>query len=248
VRNKKREKFIIYIDIYKNCVTVYVMTFTKLGKNQYFRDSGAIASKDNRYFYWKCTISSIMTFASAERFKKLCEAAGSEDNLVKNFVCREAKKYLAAGWKATDIAKLVTDHKGDLPKLNPKVPKNHPDMPKKVKKARLKAIKTVKVVEVVNGENVEVVKKTYPWSDDPQHYFGGDAAAPIDYSLEDTCHRPNYYLDSLCHGCPLYDVCGFKGKHGPTDYLDAKKTKRQVVVKVIQPFTQEEIEAEKVMA
>lgn len=211
------------------------MTIKKIGKNQYRRPSGVIASKDDKYFYWSCTVSNIATFANAERFKKVVEAAGSEKKLVKTFVCREAKKYLAKGWKPEAIAQLVIDHKGNLPKIEPKLPKldKHPKMAgiaKKPRKKRLKAIGVETVVEVVNGEEVETVLKTYPWSADPENYFLSGDKGTIDYSKEiNTCHRPDFYLDMQCHGCPLYNDCACKSKYEP----DAHKNKKyQKAVKV----------------
>jgi hypothetical protein len=146
------------------------MTITKVGKNQYKRPAGVIASKDDKYFYWSCTVSGISTFANAIRFKKLLEIYKTEKNLVKTFVCREAKKYLAAGRTEAEIRQLVVDHKGELPKLNPTV-KRDPRIPKKERKVRNKAVTTEKVVESVNGVETEVVKKTYAWSGDPTNYF-----------------------------------------------------------------------------
>lgn len=216
------------------------MTITKIGKNQYKRPSGVIASKDDKYFYWSCTVSNIATFANAERFKKVVEAFGSEKNLIKDFVCREAKKYLAAGWKAEDIAKLVVEHKGELPKLNPKVPRD-PRLPKKVKKQRNKAIKTEKVVKVVNGEQVEEVTKVYPWSHDPQNYFRSE---PVKLTVEDltrySCPNCHIYYGSACQGCPLYDGCILPSKHKPEDWKNTKwKKKQEVVVKPINSFEDE---------
>jgi hypothetical protein len=218
------------------------MTITKVGKNQYKRPSGVIATKDNKYFYWSCTVSGIATFANAIRWKKVLEVYKTEENLVKTFVCREAKKYVAAGYTEAQIRKLVVDHKGDLPKLNPTM-KRDPRIPKKVRKARNKAVKVEKVVEVVNGVETEVVKKVYVWSHDPQNYFRTDNAPyDISESTKEACMYPNRHLDDECRGCSVYDLCRCPTKFTQADWdKSAKKKQPSAVIKPIPSFADDEL-------
>lgn len=204
-------------------------------------------SANGKYIYPVCSVTGLKTFARPDYFASVLakKFGGSEERMVKEFVFREVKKYLDAGISKEEILDIIKRNKGKLPKLEPKISKEK--IPKKERKKRLKASAVTKTTEVNSeGVTVEVVKKTYPWSEDPQHYFAGTPPSPLDVSLEkDSCHRPNYFLDNMCHGCPLYANCGFERKYGPEDYLDAKKNKRQsaTVVKKLAAFTEEEIAA-----
>jgi hypothetical protein len=196
-------------------------------------------SPNGKYVFPICSISGVKSFANQEYFAKTLakKFGGSEARMIKEYVSREAKKYLAEGFTKEQIRELVERHKGKLPKIAPKISKEK--IPKKPRKQRLKAVTTETVVEMVNGVAEEVVKKTYPWTNNPS-YFGDGTRGTIDMSKEtDTCHRSDYYLDSMCHGCPLYDICVFERKYGPNDYLDKKKNKRTTeatVVKKLNPF------------
>lgn len=219
------------------------MTITKIGRNQYQRPSGVIASKDDKYFYWQCSVSAIMTFANAIRFKKLLEVYKSEKNLVKSFVCREAKKYLAEGYTEAEIRQMVIDHKGDLPKLNPSVKKD-PRIPKKERKVRNKAVSTEKIVENVNGVETEVVKKTYAWSDNPTNYFiDGPAVFDVAESSVGACLYPNRYLDDECRDCPIYDKCACALKFTEEDWKKGAKKFAAPIVKKIESFDKDEVVA-----
>jgi hypothetical protein len=202
-------------------------------------------SPNGKYIFPVCAISGIKSFANQEYFAKTLakKFGGSEERMIKEYTSREAKKYLDAGFTKEQIVELVKNNKGKLPKIAPKISKEK--LPKKVKKQKLVAVKVEKVVELVNGKEEEVVKKVYPWTNDP-NYFGSGQPGIIDYASDDTCHYPNRFLNDMCHGCAIYDKCGFKRKHGPEDYLDPKKTKKQTTVtKAITPFSKEELEAEK---
>jgi hypothetical protein len=220
------------------------MVIKKIGKNQLMRPSGVIVSKDGKYHYWSCSVSGVATFAKPPLWKSTMAKYKTEENLVKTYVCRKAKKYLEAGYTAEQIREIVKNHKGNLPPIEPKI-KKHPNMPKKVRKQRLKAIKTETVVEVVNGRKEEVVKKVYPWSEDP-NYFKDGIRPPVDVAeiTKDTCMYPNRYLDSECQGCPVYNECVYAEKYTEDDWKSGKKRKSDaVVVHSIDSYSEDEIKA-----
>jgi hypothetical protein len=218
------------------------MTFKKLGKNQERLKSGVILSKANQARYWECSVSGILTFASKERWPSIMERFKSEENLVKTFVCREAKKYLGAGYTEVEIRKMVADNKGNLPKFNT-LAENKPlvdvRVPKKEKKVRVKPVKVEKVIE----NNVEVKKAIYAWSADPQNYFkGGEQPIDVAADTKDTCLFPNRYLDDECRNCPVYELCTCALKFTAEDWeAGRKKAKKEIVLKPIASFTDEEI-------
>ena len=192
-------------------------------------------SPNGKYVYPVCSVSGCRSFANQDYFKKTLDKkfGGSEARMIKEFVVREARKYLEAGFKPEEIRKMASDHKGKLPKIAPKIKKD-PRLPKKIKKVKLKsfAIDTVKVVEAnASGSLVEVEKKVYPWSEDPQNYF---KSTPEPLSIEEatksSCLYPARFIDDKCHGCPVYDRCSLEQKWGPEDYLK-KNLRNQLVVK-----------------
>jgi hypothetical protein len=213
----------------------------KLGKNQVLLPSGVVASKDGNYHYWQCSVSGLMTFAKPDYWVKVMAKFGSEENLVKTYVCKKAKALLELG-KTPEQIQAILNSGEKLPsaKKHPKAPKAE-KKPKKQKLANF-AVKE-KVMEVVAGVEVEVTKKTYPWTNDP-NYFGSGQPGTVDFAADtETCHFPNRFLNDYCNGCPIYDKCAYKGKFAPDAHLDPKKTKKQVVTKVINPYSKEEIEA-----
>jgi len=220
------------------------MTFKKLGRNQELLKSGVILSKVNNARYWQCSVSGIMTFASEARWPSIMERYKTEENLVATFVCREAKKYLAAGYTEVAIRQLVADNKGSLPKFS-SLSENKPlvdaRIPKKEKKVRVKPVKVEKVIE----NEIEVTKKVYAWSADPQNYFkGGEQPIDVAADTKDTCLYPNRYLDDECRNCPVYDLCTCTFKFTAEDWeAGKKKAKKEVVLKPIASFTDEEISA-----
>lgn len=223
----------------------------KLSKTQTLLPSGVAISKDGKYHFWQCSVSGLPTFAKPEYWVKIMAKYGTEENLVKTYVCKKAKQLLDAGETPANIVKLLSITESPEAKKERKatkeVAKERKLATKKVRKVRLKAVKTTKVMEVVNGVETEVVKKTYPWTDDP-HYFAKSGPGIVDFASDTgTCHYPPRFLDQLCNGCPIYDKCAYTEKYAPGAHLDPKKTAKQVApkVKTINPFTKEEIEAEK---
>jgi len=176
----------------------------------------------------------------------LARYGNNENKLVKTFVSRPAQKYLDAGFAPASIRKMVEDNKGNLPKMyNPKKDTRVKDLkPKKVRKDKsLLKCEVVKLVVVEDGKKVVVEEVVYPWSKDPQNFFLSPLVQLNLAEDTDTCHQPQHFLDDLCHGCPLYDRCGFKNKYGPEDYKNPKFTKKQVVIRKLEAWSQEELKA-----
>lgn len=215
----------------------------KLGKNQVLRPSGVIASKDGKYFYWSCSISGVKTFANSERFKTVLANYGNDEvRMIKEFVCRPAKKYLDAGYKPEDIRKIADENKGKLANIDAK-----PKKPAILRRPRKKSIKafaigTVKVKEMTPSGSVEVVeKKVYPWQGNPDYFTGHEPPTPISVEdvTKDTCMYPARYLDDMCRECPVYDRCTFPEKYTEKDWKKPHKTDK-VVVKSLASFSEDE--------
>ncbi len=197
-------------------------TTEKLGKNQVRRPSGIVASKDGKYFYWKCTVSGVSTFASAERFVSILERFGSEENLFKTFVCRPAQKYIDGGVSADEIRKLTVG--GKLPPYEGK--SKVTELPTKAVKASKATKNAVIVAEVevttpapaapVVIEPPKVV--VYAWSGNPDYFKSVETKATIADLTREACQYPNRLLDNQCHGCSFYNECICPSKMGPADW------------------------------
>lgn len=192
------------------------------------RPSGIETSPNGKYFYWKCTISGLTTFADAKRFKEVVAKYGSEEKLVKNYVLRPVQKYIDADFSVDSIKRLIANNGGKkVPPLGGKKIK----LPKKARKKRLKAfaIKTVSVTETTPSGSVEVVeKKIYPWTNKPD-YFKDGPPAPFDVgdATLDTCLYPNVHLNDLCFNCPVYAVCQLPTKYSDADRKNPKNHKKE---------------------
>jgi hypothetical protein len=200
----------------------------KLGKNQELRPSGIIGSKDGKYFYWNCTISGLATFANADRFKKLVEQFGTEENLFKTFVSRPVKKYLAAGYSTEQVYEILKKNGNKLPSLN-----GDDSTITKVPSERKKREK--KEVHDEPSQPKVQEKPIYAWQNDPTYFTGGQVAPnPLVYEeiTHDVCFHPNRYLDDMCRECPLYSRCNHKEKYQPEDWIDkSKRAQREVKIK-----------------
>lgn len=206
-------------------------------------------SPNGKYVYPVCSVSGCRSFANQVYFQKTLDKkfGGSEARMVKEYVVREAKKYLEAGFKPAEIRKLAEDNDGVLPKINPK-PKKDERIPKKLKKKTLKAfiVSTEKVmVANAEGEQVEVGKPVYEWSEDPQNYFKSPPAPlSVEDATKEACLFPARFIDDKCHGCSIYDRCTLEQKWGPTDYLK-KNLRNQLVVKQLSSVDDKAFEKDK---
>jgi hypothetical protein len=177
-------------------------------------DPNVIAvSKCGKYVYPVDSVTGAKTFAPIEYFKKTVENkyGGNVQRFVKEYVTRETKKYLKEGWKPEQLREIVAT-KGKLPKLDKK-PKKDPNAPKKERRKRL-ASHANTTETVINPDGTKEVVRTYPWSNDPVHYFKSEPATfSIAEVTKDTCLRPDLYLDEECYGCKYYDQCTCKLKN-----------------------------------
>ena len=79
------------------------------------RPSGIETSANGKYYYWKCNVSGLETFAPEERFKEVVAKYGSEEKLFKTYVLRPVQKYIDNGFDAEYIKSLIKANKGKLP-------------------------------------------------------------------------------------------------------------------------------------
>lgn len=198
----------------------------KVGKSQILLPSGVMTSRDGSYHYWPCSVSGATMFAPPAYWLTLMERYKTEENLVKTYVSRNAKKYLEADFTVEQIKELVKD--GKLPKLGGK--KKKIEKVKRKRKAGLKtfAVGTTEVVEQTASGSLEVVKTpVYPWQGNPDYF----RSPPVPFCLETeskfACMFPNRNLDDLCRGCPVFDKCNCDAKFTEKDW--AKGVKRDEV-------------------
>jgi len=172
-------------------------------------DTNLIAtSKCGKYVYPVDAISGAKTFAPVEYFIKNVQDnyGGSLERFVKEYVTRETKKYLAAGYTAEQIRDMASKCKNNkLPKINVKL-KKHPNMPKKGRRKRL-ASHAESTTVVINEEGKEEKVRTYPWTGNPDYFRSEPAYTNIAEVTKEACLMPHINLDDECHGCKYYDVC-----------------------------------------
>lgn len=204
---------------------------TKLSSKQYLRPSGIVASKDGKYYYWKCSISGTPTFSNAERFVKVVAQYGSEENLFKTFVCRDAKKLQKAGFTDEQIKQSFVEGKNLLDELPKKVKVENVRKPRVVKVVEEK----VEVLQVVEDDlPKEVERIIYPWTNDPNYFTSPPTPLNIEETTAESCMYPNRYLDNACQGCSVYAQCKCSIKCTEDDWKSGKKKYEQPVKKAIQ--------------
>jgi hypothetical protein len=172
-------------------------------------DTNLIAtSKCGKYVYPIDAISGAKTFAPIEYFVKNVQDnyGGSFERFVKEYVTRETKKYLAAGYTPDQIRDMASKCKNNkLPKINVKI-KKHPNMPKKERKKRLASHAETSTI-VLNEDGKEERVRTYPWTGNPDYFRSVPAVTDLGETTKEACLMPGIYLDSECDGCKYYDVC-----------------------------------------
>lgn len=188
------------------------------------RPSGIQTSANGKYYYWKCNVSGLETFADEKRFKDVVKNYGSEETLFKTYVLRPVQKYVDAGFDAETIKSIAAAHDGKMPPLGGK--KVKPVKQKRGRKPKLKsfAVGTVETtVESSSGVFEQETKPVYPWSNDPDYFKSQPIPASIEAITVDTCVYPNRYMDDACYGCPVYDKCVLKIKYTPEDWKKPRK-------------------------
>ncbi len=213
------------------------------------RPSGVEQSANGKYFYWKCNVSGLETFADEKRFKEVVKSYGSEEKLVKEYVLRPAQKYIDAGFTPEYVRDLAARSGGKkLPRIDAKEKEQKKvikGLKKRGRKPKLKNFATGESTEVVlNSEGVteEVVRKVYPWSNNPDYFKSAPALLEMEEATKETCLFPNRYLDDACYGCPVYDRCACKIKVAAEEWSKPRK-KEEVKIKPIAAFAPDEIES-----
>jgi hypothetical protein len=163
-----------------------------------------------KYVYPVDSITGAKTFAPIAYFEANVNKkyGGSVARFVKEYITRDTKKYLAAGYtpeQVKEIASKTKNHK--LPKISTK-PTKDPRAPKKERKKKL-STKVGEDKTVVNNDGSTEVIRVYPWSANPTTYFCEGEPTPLNIAetTKIACLRPDVYLDSDCYGCPHYSVC-----------------------------------------
>ena len=165
-------------------------------------------SKCGKYVYPIDAISGAKTFAPVEYFIKNVQDnyGGSLERFVKEYITRETKKYLAAGYTAEQIKDMASKCKNNkLPKINVKL-KPHPNAPKKERRKRLASHAETSTV-IINEEGKEERVRTYPWTGKTDYFRSDPAVTDLAETTKEACLCPNIYLDDECHGCKYYDIC-----------------------------------------
>ncbi len=194
----------------------------KIGKSQIVLPSGIVTSRDGVYHYWVCSVSGEMAFAPPEYWQKVLEKYGSEEGVVKNYVCRKAQKMLDSGKTRAEVQAVLADGG-----LKPLKKRKKEKKAKKEKKPSLKSFSVGKVVVKETKENgvVEIVKveKVYPWQTNPDYFKSTPSVVSIGDMTKECCAFPNRYLDDECRNCTIYNECTFERKYTEEDWKSAKK-------------------------
>jgi hypothetical protein len=172
-------------------------------------DTNLIAtSKCGKYVYPIDAISGAKTFAPVDYFIKNIQEnyGGSLERFVKEYVTRETKKYLAAGYTAEQIRDMASKCKNNkLPKINVKL-KPHPNAPKKIRRKRLASHAESTTTTINSDGEIEKVR-VYPWTGKPDYFRSEPAVTDLAATTAEACLMPQIYLDENCDGCKYYSIC-----------------------------------------
>ena len=224
--------------------------------------SGVEVSKDGKYRYWRCSVSGLETFAKPDYWVKIMAKFGSEENLVKTYVCRRAMKLLDEGLSAAEIrlrlsgvqtregqkqrkqerAARVEKKQAKLAERREtkRIKAERKALTKRVRKTGLKTFAVGKIEMEVQTDTGSFVKEevpVYPWQGKAD-YFGSGVTAPTSVSetTKDACALPNRFLDDECRNCPLYAECTFERKFTADDWKKGKRAKEEVKVTPLKSF------------
>jgi hypothetical protein len=209
----------------------------KISKTQILLPSGVVTSKDGKYHFWQCSVSGLPTFAKPEYWISVMEKYKTEENLVKTFICKKAKKLMAAGMSQVDIIKtlnvVVSKEEKKERRANKAIKVKREKVikvakAKKIKKPRLASFAVGKVeVEVQNKSgSVEIQKvPVYPWQGDANYFGdGGTSVMSVEEATKESCAYPNRFLDGECNYCSAFSMCSIAEKLSKT-----KKSSKSVV-------------------
>jgi hypothetical protein len=183
-------------------------------------------------FYWKCTVSGLVMFATPERFADVVKKFGSEEKLVKTYVLRPVKKYLEAGYTAEQIKAVIEKNGGKLPALDASEKVAAPFVSTIEKKEKKQTVEVVAAVEIKPIEQPKEKEPVfYEWQGNPDYFKGASSPISISEDTKIACFYPNRNLDDQCRGCSIYADCNSSAKYSPEDQ---KKPKRnEVKIKAI---------------
>ena len=209
------------------------------------RPSGIEVSANGKYYYWKCNVSGLETFAPEDRFKEVVAKFGGEDKLFQTYVLRPVQKMLNNGFSVESIKDIIKANKGKLPKKNAEE-KERKKAIKAAKKPRKKGLKQfavgeVKVVETTaSGSVEEVTQKVYLWTGNPDSFKGTPIPLCIADETKNSCLYPNKYLDDQCYGCSAYAECQSPLKISEADRRSNKHRREAPKVTPINVFADEQ--------
>lgn len=247
------------LDFYKN--TTILISTMKLTKNQILLPSGVAVSKDGKYHYWACSVSGFKTFAKPDYWIKIMAKFGSEENLVKTYICKKAQNLLNIGLSREEIRNRLSKLNTVPEKEERKKQKEEKVQRQKaikeerkeqkaekvrrkelVKKPRKKGLKSFAVgkdevlVQTDTGSLVKEVVPVYPWQGDPNYFRGGPPRPmSIEEATKDSCMFPRRNIDDNCQGCPVYERCTCYIKVDSAEWLKPR-TKHEVVIKPLPAF------------
>ena len=201
------------------------------------RPSGIEVSGNGNYYYWKCNVSGLETFAPEDRFNEVVAKYGSEEKLFKTYILRPVQKYIDRGFDAEHIKAVIKANYGKLPPLDA----NLKERKKALKKPRKKRLKQFAVGEMVgqitteSGSIEEVKQRIYPWTGNPDFFKSVPSTINIAEETKSSCMFPNRYLDDMCHGCRVYAECQSELKYTEADWK-APKNRGETKITPINPF------------
>lgn len=207
------------------------------------RPSGIEVSANGKYFYWRCVVSDLETFAPEARFKEVVAKYGSEEKLFKTYVLRPVQKMLNNGFDVKHIKELIEANKGKLPKKSAE-DRERKKAIKDAKKPRKKGLKQfalgeLKVEETTSSGSVEAVaQKIYPWTGNPDYFRSPPTVLNIGDETKNACLYPSRRLDNLCEGCTVFEQCVSSVRVSNEERHDPKHHKRSPKITKINSFTQ----------
>lgn len=211
----------------------------KVGKKQKLLPSGVKASEDGKYHYWQCSVSGIETFAKPDYWVSIMAKFGSEENLVKTYVCQKAKRMLAEGMTQAEIIAAVASGTTTVAKKEKKeikaikAERKALTTKKRAKGLKSFAIGSVEVARTTDSGSIAVEKiPVYPWQGNPD-YFGSrtQSTLSIAEATREACAFPAKNLDDECRGCPFHAECKCSARFSEEDW---KKPRSKGGVKVTQ--------------
>ena len=206
------------------------------------RPSGVEQSANGKYYYWKCNISGLETFADEKRFKEVVKTYGTEVKLAKEYVLRPAQKYIEAGFDSDYVKSLVKANDGKLPRIDAAETARKKEIKGLKKRGRKKKLKSFAVGEEIRQEvtpsgSVEtVVQRVYAWTGNPDYFKSPPHSLTVEEATKETCLFPARQMDDLCYGCPVFDRCTCSLKISAEERASPKHRREKTTIKPINSY------------